>query len=303
MALTTYGDFKTQPPIFHDAFKTENYYPDPPVAQPLLNPRPRIRFITKQRIAKAHTLKGNHATTATQASVLRTGSAETLTPNSLTRNQQESPLFRLPLEIRTMIFKYVCTTNEVIELLSYKPACLAEDLSKTLTISESDAEGTAMDIDKPSTSPTTTNSPFAFLITSRQIHKEAHLLPYASNTFHCTNLYDLGICLRRLTPEQRGAIHAFKLRWYTAECMRWEKYYPGREIKPGKDMFSMLTGLEVLEIGARPEATTEQIKSKSYWGEDRQEKDCKDMERELGMWVNDIEGKGKDGKVVVEVER
>jgi hypothetical protein len=162
-------------------------------------------------------------------------------------------------------------------------------------------DDTLKEVDLPATMGAT-NDPFALLLISRQIYKETHLLPYALNTFHCTNLWDLSICLRRLTPAQRGAIQTFKLRWYTGECMMCEKYHLVREIRPGKDVV-MLTGLERLVVGTRPEEITAEIKRKSYWGEQRHEKDCRDVERDLGTWIGTARGKKGKVVVVVEVER
>jgi hypothetical protein len=52
---------------------------------------------------------------------------------------------------------------------------------------------------------------FAFLLTSRQIFLETAHLPFSLHTIYSFNLWDMSICLRRFSEEQREAIRTLKI--------------------------------------------------------------------------------------------
>jgi hypothetical protein len=101
------------------------------------------------------------------------------------RNKHESPLLRLPGEIRNEIYAYV---------LGNKHYCVAtsnhidHDTGQTL-------------------SPNgflTSSKDLALLTVCRQIHTEAHLLPFVLNTFHYDKLSDMFGTGKILIDQQRA---------------------------------------------------------------------------------------------------
>lgn len=232
-------------------FKYQALGPKPPGPTPLLKDAPRIVFVPAQRTTQAKTIQPDQVTLDTSA-----------------QNQTNSPLLRLPSEMRTKIFIYACTTNEVIELRSCKPPVAANT---------KDEDTEMKDIDQKA--PTKL---FPLLLTSRQLYTETSLLPFTHNTVHCTNLWDLRICQSRMTRAQRSAIRVFKLRWHTAECCLWEISHPSHAFKTSSSAIGMLTGLEKVVVAGGED--------KGKFARDR-------MKKELEKWVDGVlEG------VVVEVD-
>jgi hypothetical protein len=101
-----------------------------------------------------------------------------LTIDSVERNAQQSPLLRLPAEIRNMIFIFALSDNIISPTLWHADS--DPDPEHTSTVSRS----------------VTGNRPplhrFSLLRVSRQIYAETAILPYHLSTFR---FYDSSDCL------------------------------------------------------------------------------------------------------------
>jgi hypothetical protein len=143
-----------------------------------------------------------------------------------------------------LLDQFTCTPDDVIELRISLPR-------PTLKAIDTDMN-TDMDIDD--------NVTYHTIVPSTTV-------PDA--TYHCTNLFDLLIILRCLTPSQRQSIHTFKVRWYTAECALWEYYHPDHASKVSSGAFEMLTGLRKIMVDC----------------EGKNVQEIQEMKGELERWV------------------
>lgn len=114
-----------------------------------------------------------------------------LTVNSTRRNEKESPLLRLPAELRNKIYEYTIG-GYVIELF--------ESTKKPHynMLSQADGHYTAL------------ANPTVLSKTCRQLHKETALLPYSLNTFHGRIRY-IHKFLKGLTKAQREQIKSLEI--------------------------------------------------------------------------------------------
>jgi hypothetical protein len=167
-----------------------------------------------------------------------------------------NPTPRIRLAVRNATFDYGCATEDIIEL---QPCHTKLNDNRITTELSTNAEA-----DLPNSSPD-------------NLYSSTSLI---NNPLHCTNLFDLRICLSRITPSQRADIRVLKIRWYTAECALWEMYHPDHASKTSSEAIGMLTGLERLVVAER-----------------RKRSEVKEMKEELEKWIG---GSKKD--VVVEME-
>jgi hypothetical protein len=128
-------------------------------------------------------------------------------PDSTARNSRESPLLRLPGEIRNVIFGYVLGGKTLVAQPHPDPL-LARVVGMTFTIrptlSVADPES-----DNLSSSDTSNveSADLALLSVCRQSYHEARLLPMSSNIWLFHDLYDLhSKTLSRLCDFQIRAI-------------------------------------------------------------------------------------------------
>lgn len=115
---------------------------------------------------------------------------------------------------------------------------------------------------------------------SHSLTKHTSLLPFSNHVFHCSNTWDLFLCLNRMTPTQRSIINTLKIRWRDAIGLNWEL---GAQKTGGASTkaYAMLAGLEVLIIDAN-----EQLK-----------REAEDVRQGVEKWVDGVlEG------VVVKIE-
>jgi hypothetical protein len=171
------------------------------------------------------------------------------------------PTPRIRLVVRNAIFDYACATENIIGL---QPCHTKLDDNRIPTELSTNEEA-----DIPNS-------------TSSNLYSSTSLVLFSNNTFHCTNLFDLRICLSRMTPSQRAAIRVLKIRWYTAECALWEKYHPDHACKTSSEAIGMLTGLERLVVAEC---------------ERRKKSEVREMKEELEGWIG-----GSREDVVVEME-
>jgi hypothetical protein len=162
-----------------------------------------------------------------------------------------------------VLLKHAYTSDDVIELRISQGEPSATTSDKTTTV--------RVEQDEKSAAPPS--------VQCYTLGASTSLLALSAHTFHCNNLFDLGILLRRMTLSQRSAIRVFKMRWYTAECALWELHHPEHVAKTSSGAFGLLTGLEKIAVDC----------------EGRETDVVREMKDELEAWI------GVQSRIVVEM--
>lgn len=128
------------------------------------------------------------------------------------------------------------TPKEIVELRLSRPSVVT-------SFGQVNEEMDEMDID--STSNTSTKPQSIPRRISHTLTKHTSLLPFSTHVFHCSNTWDLFLCLNRMTPTQRSVIKTLKIRWRDAQWINWE-FIHQKTCTTTMKAYVMLTGLEVL---------------------------------------------------------
>ncbi|KAF2035890.1 hypothetical protein EK21DRAFT_106727 [Setomelanomma holmii] len=151
------------------------------------------------------------------------------------QNQRNSHLLRLPEKIRAKIFTYACSTDKVIELRTSAP--------KTSKTTDPDEMGWEV-------VGGANSAPFGIMLVSRQVYRETAHLPFALHTIHSTNMFDLRICLSRMSPAQRSSIRTLLIRWHSAEHIVLEFRNTTASINNGAACLAVLNELDRIVIAS-----------------------------------------------------
>lgn len=142
-----------------------------------------------------------------------------LTLNSSQRNVVNSPLLRLPAELRNRIFTYTFSGYEI---------CLGDD---------GESGQCRVDYIRPTASG---GYVFGALQACRQIFAEARMLSFTLNTFECNNITDVQEWINAM-PEQMQAIRSIK-------ATVWVSNISTRHLEEEFEFLALFRGLVAIEV-------------------------------------------------------
>jgi len=145
------------------------------------------------------------------------------------RNQAESPLLRLPGELRNRIYELAVGGNIIVVTKSYKRWRKTSVYLTSADPSGPDAKSAQASIRAP------VSGIFTIGLVCRQLHRETALSQYARNLFHFDNMYYGRDFVDSLSSAQRALVTSISVRIGTYFVTRWFNSYP----RKGLDMPSI----------------------------------------------------------------
>ncbi|KAI4611745.1 hypothetical protein J4E83_007996 [Alternaria metachromatica] len=140
------------------------------------------------------------------------------------RNQAESPLLRLPGELRNRIYELAVGGNIIVVSSSYKRWRKMSVYLTSADPSGPDAKSAQASIRAP------VSDIFTIGLVCRQLHRETALIQYAKNLFHLDNIYYGRDFVDSLSSAQRALVTSISVRIGTYFVARWFNSYPRKDL-------------------------------------------------------------------------
>lgn len=131
------------------------------------------------------------------------------------RNQAESPLLRLPGELRNRIYELAVGGNIIVVTKSYKRWRKTSVYLTSADPSGPDAKSAQASIRAP------VSGIFTIGLVCRQLHRETALSQYAKNLFHFDSMTAGQILLESLNSAQRALLTSISIQVGTYFVTRW----------------------------------------------------------------------------------
>ncbi|KAI4684957.1 uncharacterized protein J4E88_004399 [Alternaria novae-zelandiae] len=163
------------------------------------------------------------------------------------QNQQDSPLLRLPPELRHLIFSHVIG-GKTFEILYDRSGPYRSPIRERLSSKVPKRKFIAKNI-------TVAKNTLALLVVCRQIYAETALLPFSSNTFSASRPDNLKMWIKRFPPAVSEAITSIQLDAFIRSSLLEHWVVDVSSIPQYKRLSSNLSSLKRVKLNVLVTAT------------------------------------------------